>query len=48
MQIGDRYIGRSIIESRFVGEIVDRATVGNTPPSFQPSPAAPGSPGQST
>jgi proline racemase len=29
MQVGDRYIGRSIIESRFVGEIVDRTTVGN-------------------
>ncbi|MGL4296961.1 MAG: trans-3-hydroxy-L-proline dehydratase [Aestuariivirga sp.] len=29
MQVGDRYIGRSIIESRFIGEIADRTTVGN-------------------
>ena len=29
MQEGERYIGRSIIESRFVGEIAGRTTVGN-------------------
>ncbi|MGL4527064.1 MAG: trans-3-hydroxy-L-proline dehydratase [Aestuariivirga sp.] len=29
MPVGDRYIGRSIIESRFIGEIADRTTVGN-------------------
>lgn len=29
MKPGDRYIGRSIIESRFVGEIVGTTTVGN-------------------
>ena len=29
MQVGDRYIGRSIIESRFIGEIAGRTTVGN-------------------
>ena len=29
MQQGERYIGRSIIESRFLGEIAGLATVGN-------------------
>ncbi len=29
MQAGDCYIGRSIIESRFIGGIIDRTTVGN-------------------
>jgi proline racemase len=29
MKLGERYIGRSIIESRFIGEIVGTTTVGN-------------------
>ena len=29
MQIGEKFIGRSIIESRFIGEIAEETTVGN-------------------
>jgi proline racemase len=31
MKVGDNYIGRSIIESRFTGRIVEEATVGGRP-----------------
>ena len=44
LKAGDRFIGRSIIGSRFDCRIEREATVGGKPASCRRSPAAPGSP----